>query len=252
MVQKKKNEKPKSAKDIKKEIEDKSFGMKNKKKSREIKKQFDKIQTSQAIEKKKKQQQEDENKIILIQPKAPIGTDPKTIPCVYFLNKMCTKGDKCKYGHEKQTVVVETAISEENKSKLVCRFLIDAINEGQLVTNWKCPDLRCKDIHKLSEAGNIEISLEEFIELKRQTLSDEPFLTEESFKAWKEKKKKEDEIHKKKVKAMKEGLTGSDLFKANPDLFVDDEEALECDYKERNYENEEDEIEEKLNELQIS
>lgn len=246
MVQKKKNEKPKTAKEIKKEIEDKTFGMKNKKKSREIIKAKEKVITHSIIEKKKSH----EEKIVLIQPKAPIGVDPKTIPCVYFLNKMCAKGDKCKYGHEKKAVVSAKETEEKTeKTKLVCRFLIDAINNGQFISNWKCPDPNCKDIHKLEEKGDVVISLEEFIELKRQEIPEGECIDEEAFKKWKERKRLEDELHKKRVKALKEGQSGCDLFKERPDMFVDDEEALDCDYAERNYEDEE--LEEKLDNLNI-
>jgi hypothetical protein len=250
----KKNEKPKSAKEAKKEIEDKTFGMKNKKKSREIKKQIDKINTTTAVERKMKKVQEEANRPVLVQPKAPIGTDPKTIPCVYFINKMCEKGDKCKYGHEKKVIhVIEDDKPEEPHSKLVCRFLIDAINQGHCLNTWKCPNLNCKDIHKLKEVGDIEISLEEFIELTRQTLGDELTpLTEESFKKWKDQKKLEEELHKKRVKALKEGLSGADLFKERPDVFVDDDEAADVDYKERNYSDEEEnEITNKMDSLEI-
>ncbi|KAM0673805.1 Translation machinery-associated protein 46 [Gurleya vavrai] len=233
----KKNEKPKSAKDQKKEIEDKMFGMKNKKKNRDLQKQIEKININE------KKQKPKEERIALIQPKAPIGTDPKEIMCVYYLNKMCDKGDKCKYGHEKKKIEQIVEKEEEiSKNKLVCRFLIDAINDGQLTKNWECPNVNCKDIHKLVEVGDVEISLEEFIELKRQNVVEEDFITEESFKQWKHKKKMEDEEHKRRVKMMKEGITGSELFREKPEMFVDDEEALECDYNERNYSDEKEEL----------
>ncbi|EJW02596.1 hypothetical protein EDEG_02993 [Edhazardia aedis USNM 41457] len=247
MAKPKKNEKPKTAKEVKKEIEDKTFGMKNKKKSREVKKQIDKISTIQQVEKKKKKEELEKNRIHLVQPKAPAGVDPKTIPCVYYLNQMCEKGDKCKYGHEKKLIKqeIETEKVEDEQSKLVCRFLVDAINEGQYLKNWKCPNDRCKDIHKLNEVGDTEITLEEFIELSRQTLSEKLTpLTEETFKRWKEKRKREDELHKKRVDALKKGISGTALFKERPDVFVDDEEAVDVDYKERNYKEEDDDDEE--------
>ncbi|KAM0678726.1 Translation machinery-associated protein 46 [Binucleata daphniae] len=228
------DQKQKSAKDQKKEIEDKSFGQKNKKKSRELQKQFEKITIKEKIQKSN----ETTNVIKLVQPKAPIGTDPKEIMCVYYLNKMCEKGDKCKYGHEKKKI--EEKIEEKKiEGRLVCRFLIDAINQGQLTKNWECPNINCQDIHKLVEVGDVEISLEEFIELKRQSIEEEEMLTEEVFMKWKENKKRENEEHKRRVKLMQEGVSGSELFKAKPEMFIDDEEALDCDYNERNYSEEE-------------
>lgn len=219
----------KTTKEIKKEIEDKSFGMKNKKNSRELKKAFTKL----SVQPKK----EEAERIVLVQPRAPIGVDPKTITCVYFINKMCDKGDKCKYGHEKPRVQVVEAKHET--TTLVCRFMIDAINEGQFSKNWICPNPKCMDIHKLSETTNVEISIEEFIELKRQNIENETLITEELFNAWKRKKRIEDEKHRAAVKALREGVCGTDLFKETPNMFVDDEEALDVDYNERNYENEE-------------
>lgn len=224
----------KSTKEQKKEIEDKSFGQKNKKKSRELQKQIEKINL------KEKQQKQPEIKIKFVQPKAPIGTDPKDIMCVYFLNKMCDKGDKCKYGHEKKKVEQKVVI-EQNTTRLVCRFLVDAINEGQMTKNWECPNRDCQDIHKLVEVGDVEISLEEFIELKRQSIEEEELLTEDTFKEWKERKRKENEEHKRRVKLMRDGVSGTELFKERPDMFVDDDEALECDYNERNYIDDEEE-----------
>lgn len=232
---KKKQVETKKPKDLKKEIEDKTFGMKNKKKSREVKKAIERINVQPKVNKKQ------EEEITLVQPRAPIGVDPKTIPCVYYLNKLCTKGDKCKYGHEKKKQeVVDDKKEEAPKSKLVCRFLIDAINNNELMTNWKCPDPSCKDIHKLTEVGDVEISLEEFIELKRQSVDvNYKTLTEETFNEWKIKKKKEEEVHKKKIEAMKKGTSGMDLFKERPDIFVDDEEVTEVNYNERCEEDEE-------------
>jgi len=34
-----------------------------------------------------------------VQPKAPIGVDPKSIVCEFFKKGLCTKGDRCKYSH---------------------------------------------------------------------------------------------------------------------------------------------------------
>lgn len=225
---KKKVDKSKKPVDAKKDLEDKTFGMKNKKKNRDLKKQIEKL----TVTKKK----EEPEKIKLNQPKAPIGVDPKSIMCVYYLNKMCDKGDKCKYGHEKPKIVKQ----EHAQSDLVCRFLIDALNENTYSANWVCP-INCKDIHELKNMED-KLSLEEFIEIRRLGCEGEP-MTKEEFVEWKRKKKLEDEMHKMRVKAMKSGLTGTDLFKERPDVFVDDEEALEVDYTERNYETDEEDEE---------
>lgn len=219
----------KTPKELKREIDDKSFGMKNKKNSRELKKAIHKL----TLQPKK----EDPARIQLLQPRAPIGTDPKTIPCVYYINKLCDKGDKCKYGHEKAKHV-SSELPKRVTTQLVCRFMIDAINEGQYNKSWSCPNGACSDIHKLSETANVEISIEEFIEMKRQDLCSEVFISEEMFLAWKMKKKDEDRRYKENVRALRAGVSGAELFMEEPGVFVDDEEALDVDYNERNYEDE--------------
>lgn len=35
------------------------------------------------------------------QPELPEGTDPKTVLCEFFKWNCCTKGDKCKFSHDK-------------------------------------------------------------------------------------------------------------------------------------------------------
>lgn len=226
----KKTEK-KTPKELKKEIEDKSFGMKNKKNSRDLKKAFSKI----TIHPKK----DEPERIQLIQPRAPIGVDPKTITCVYFINKMCDKGEKCKYGHEK--IRTQAPEIRHETTTLLCRFMIDAINEGEFSKKWVCPNPLCRDIHNLSESKNVEISIEEFIEMKRQNIENLSLITEQMFNDWKSKKRVEDQKHKDAVKALRAGMSGTDLFKETPNMFVDDEEAIDVDYNERNYEVEESE-----------
>ncbi|KAF7682762.1 Zinc finger CCCH domain-containing protein 15 [Astathelohania contejeani] len=241
MAQKKQAPK-KTAKEIEKELLDKSFGQKNKKKSAALKKQIQKVQLQKTQEMKKKPvEQPAPVKPLLVQPKIPVGTDPKTVMCINFLNKNCPDGDKCKYSHkpvEEKKEVVKDSI-------LVCRFLIDAMNSGQYGPSWKCPDIKCRDIHKLTDIdknSDVEISLEEYLELSRLSIGDNlTLVTEETFKKWKEKKRKEEKAHAEKLKAMREGISGAELFKCKPELFMDDEEALECDYDTRCYSDDESE-----------
>lgn len=223
MGQKKAQAQKKSAKELKKELEDKTFGMKNKNKSGAIKKQLQKLEISASLERRKKKEQDAQKEKVLVQPKAPVGVDPKTIPCVYFQKKLCTKGDKCKYGHE--TAKPDSAKEEPVDSGRVCRFLIDAMNQGSYSKGWSCPDRRCGDVHMLSEIGarkDVEIGLEEYLELSRQNVGAHTPMTEELFLKWREKKLAEEQAHQSKVKQL--SRMGRELFDARPEMFEDDEE----------------------------
>lgn len=97
-------------------IEDKTFGLKNKNKSKAVQKYIKGVQTqvqgpkkpSQSeFDKKKKLEEEKEReklekelfKPVITQPKVPLGVDPKSVICQFFKMGMCNKGDKCKFSH---------------------------------------------------------------------------------------------------------------------------------------------------------
>jgi len=102
-------------------IEDKTFGLKNKKGNKnqkyiaQVEKQvkqggnpdFRKQEQQRAEEKKRKEEikkQEDEMKA-LFKPAASIqkiesGVDPKSVFCAFFKQGLCKKGDKCKFSHD--------------------------------------------------------------------------------------------------------------------------------------------------------
>ncbi|KAI4291646.1 hypothetical protein PAPHI01_0920 [Pancytospora philotis] len=240
--------KPKSLKDQKKELESKLFGEKNNAKKKEIQGMIKKIDMAMkaetdarlALEKSKKQQ--------LVKQLIPVGVDPKTVQCVNFLNGNCDKGDDCQFGHDIKKAARSDAAAEPEakRPKAVCRFLIDAINNGEHTANWVCPFPNCTDIHKLIELGentDVEVSLEEYIELQRQTLDETNLIpvTEESFRTWRAQKDKEEELHLKRVSALNANVRGVDLFKLRPELFVDEDAeaagADDVDYKKRNYED---------------
>ena len=238
MGQKKAQTQEKSVKELKKELDDKTFGMKNKNKSSAIKKQLQRLEISATLVRRKKKEQEGQKeKVLMIQPKAPVGVDPKTIPCVYFQNKLCTKGDKCKYGHE-ISKPEKTKDEVVDGSRKVCMFLIDAVNQGGYSKEWACPDRRCRDVHMLAEIGahsEVEISLEEYLELSRQNIG-EPHtpMTEDLFLKWREKRLKEEKAHQSKVKQLSNIGRGKELFDAKPEIFEDDEEEGDfIDYSNR-------------------
>lgn len=244
---KKEAPKPKSLKDQKKEIEDRLFGEKNTSKKKELQGMLKKIEISMELERKERIAAENAKKSQVVNQLIPPGVDPKTVMCINFLNNNCNKGDNCQFAHElkKEAPKVETEENSNNKITMVCRFLIDAINNGEYSASWKCPLSKCKDIHKLLELNDdpkVEVSLEEYFELQRQTLDESKLtpVTEQSFKEWKAKKDKEEEMHAKRVAALSNGARGIDLFKDHREMFEDDEEAQEdVDYGERNYEDSE-------------
>mmetsp|Transcript_13640 Transcript_13640/g.29256 ORF Transcript_13640/g.29256 Transcript_13640/m.29256 type:complete len:407 (-) Transcript_13640:1216-2436(-) len=102
-------------------IEDKTFGMKNKSKSKAVqnfvkqlnnsmagsaKQQRLAAQTEPNAKDKKKaeeQKQKELNELFAVaikQPKVPAGVDPKSVVCEFYRHGQCTKGFKCKFSHD--------------------------------------------------------------------------------------------------------------------------------------------------------
>ncbi|KAJ3669149.1 hypothetical protein LUZ60_011099 [Juncus effusus] len=95
--------------------EDKTFGLKNKNKSKNVQKYVQAVtqnvqpkpDASKAAAKKKKDEEKarekelnDLFKVAVSQPKVPVGVDPKSILCEFFKHGQCTKGHKCKFSHD--------------------------------------------------------------------------------------------------------------------------------------------------------
>ncbi|KAJ4704820.1 zinc finger CCCH domain-containing protein 11-like [Melia azedarach] len=96
-------------------VEDKTFGLKNKNKSKNVQKYVQNLkqsvqpkpdQTKVTAKKKKEEEKAKEKelndlfKIAVSQPKVPIGVDPKSIVCEFYKVGQCTKGFKCKFSHD--------------------------------------------------------------------------------------------------------------------------------------------------------
>lgn len=239
MAKKQQETKQKSVKEMKKELEEKAFGLKNKKQKAAILKQLDGLKLKEQLEKKEKMKTE-AAKNTPVKQLIPVGVDPKTIQCINFLNKICPDGDSCKFAHEAvQRVEKKKEEVCSEGPKRICQFLIDSLNAGEYSDTWNCPYPKCNDIHKLTEIRNnseVELSLEEYIELSRQSLPDKLTpLTEETFKQWKLRKYREEKEHAQRVRAVAAGMKGIELFETRRELFEDDEEAGELDYTERCY-----------------
>lgn len=134
----KKNE----AKKKEKVIEDKTFGLKNKKGTKnqkyiaQVEKQVKsggdprtrKIEDERAAEKKRKEDAKrlEEEKKALFRPvmtqKVENGVDPKSVFCAFFKQGLCKKGDKCKFSHDpdverksaKRSIYTDSSKDQEN------------------------------------------------------------------------------------------------------------------------------------------
>ncbi|XP_059057993.1 zinc finger CCCH domain-containing protein 15 homolog [Achroia grisella] len=140
MPPKKPNASSKKTEQKKKEkvIEDKTFGLKNKKGAKQQKfiQQVEKqvksggIHPAKPMEDKKKdkeQKMKDQKELaMLFKPvqtqKVEKGTDPKSVVCAFFKQGQCTKGDKCKFSHdltierkaEKRSLYVDMRDDDDN------------------------------------------------------------------------------------------------------------------------------------------
>lgn len=261
MAKKEKGKEQIKPKDAKKLVEDQLFGMKNKGKSAKLKKLASSLEASYLKgrpQKEEKQKEEPVYETYEVLQKTPVGVDPSTVLCVNFkTNKKCSKGDKCRFSHDitkKQGIGTGTAgikAETEKAEKPVCKHYIDALKTGKHNPKWVCPNGNaCGGKHSppegyilKEEADEINpITQEELIEEKRANLPKvHTKMTEEIYSRWKEKRErmkiekiKEDEkIREGNIKLGKILPSGRDLFVYKPDLFIDDDEAMDYDYNAR-------------------
>lgn len=256
-------------------VEDRTFGMKNKKGAQTQKAIAQMTQSAKAggtpEEKKRaaeKAQKEREKaaaeaakkevmelfKPVQVQ-KVPFGVDPKTVLCQYYKKGHCDKGRKCKFSHdlnverktEKKDLYQDTREAEDEKKKTetsddwdeeklrqvvlskkgnqktttdkVCKFFIEAVEEGKYGWFWTCPNGgdKCMYQHKLPPGFVLKtkeqraaekalmdksplktLTLEDFLESERHKLTGTLTpVTPETFAKWKaermDKKAAEDE-----------------------------------------------------------
>jgi len=286
-------------------IEDKTFGLKNKNKSKKVEAFIKSVTTqvnnrggldARAAELARQKKEEKERaaaaqkeleelfKPVVKQAKVPLGVDPKSVVCELFRAGACTKGKKCKYSHdlaverkaqkidlytdargEKEKDLMETwdqsklegvvdqkqgQVNRNLKTKIVCKYFLDAIEDKKYGWFWECPNggEKCQYVHalppgfvlkskKVEEDEEEPTPLEEIIEEERKKLTKHTPVTKENFLIWKEEKRKKKEEARKiaedkrmaDIKAGKTVMSGREMFVFNPDVFVDDDAALEID-----------------------
>ncbi|TQN73497.1 Translation machinery-associated protein 46 [Colletotrichum shisoi] len=289
-----------------KALEDKTFGMKNKKggaAQKQIAQLHSSMKNGGSAEQKRKEaekaQREREKKaaedakreteLLLNKPaqiqKVPFGVDPKTVVCIFFKKGNCEKGKKCKFSHNlederktvKKNLYTDTRKEEEEKKKAetsadwdeeklrsvvlskkgnqqtttdkVCKFFVEAIEDGKYGWFWVCPNGgdKCKYKHALppgfilktkeqraAEKALLDksplktLTLEDFLESERHKLTGTLTpVTPESFAKWKKERldKKAAEEQAKKAKE----ATGRALFESGNWRTTEDDEEEEDD-----------------------
>lgn len=203
--------------------------------------------------------------------KVPFGVDPKTVVCIFYKKGDCEKGRKCKFSHnlederktEKRSLYTDTrAEEEETKKKVetsadwdeeklrsvvlskkgnqrtttdkVCKFFIEAIEDGKYGWFWVCPNGADKCMYKhalppgfvlktkeqraaekalLDKSPLKTLTLEEFLESERHKLFGTLTpVTPESFAKWK-KERIDKKAAEEQAKQAKEA-TGRALFES--------------------------------------
>ena len=143
-------------------------------------------------------------------------------------------------------------------TEIVCKYFLEAIENKKYGWFWECPNGgdSCKYRHALPpgfvlksqmtkkpEDAADQITLEEFLETERHAIKKVTPVTAESFAAWKKQRVLAQEAENKARARTRESdykagklagmVSGRDLFVYNPDLFKDDDEAMEVDYTNR-------------------
>ncbi|SPP74303.1 zinc finger CCCH domain-containing protein 15 homolog [Drosophila guanche] len=132
-------------------IEDKTFGLKNKKGNKQqkfiqqVQKQVQagghhpRPEGDKKKDEKEKKLAEQREMALIFKPvqtqKVEKGTDPKSVVCAFFKQGLCTKGDKCKFSHD---------LTLENKVEKRSMYVDMRDNEDDLMTNWD--DAKLKEV----------------------------------------------------------------------------------------------------------
>ncbi|KAL0694088.1 hypothetical protein Bca4012_061268 [Brassica carinata] len=249
-----------------KQVEDKTFGLKNKNKSKNVQKYVQSLKQSVqpkpdaskvAAKKKKEEEKAREQelnelfKVAISQPKVPVD------------------GNMEEWDQETLEKVVESKKNEYNQNKptdIVCKYFLDAVEKKQYGWFWACPNggKECHYRHALPpgyilksqmkallEEESQKMPVEEEIENERAKLKTATQMTPALFMEWKRKKIAERDAGlaaSQAERAKHDRMSGRELFLSNASLFVDDAEAFE----EYQREKEEEETEQKVKSPSLS
>lgn len=247
-------------------VEDKTFGLKNKNKSTKVQNYVKSVthqvmagnskgglaaQESKSFQEKKDKKKKDEASALLAS---------------LFKNAQNLANNKAPVASENQPINMyadpRQGTVDMPETIITCKFFLDAVEDEKYGWRWECPNgSKCQYRHMLPEGyvlltkkqrdaekqrqkDNVETrSIEEIIEEERAALKYDDLtpVTKESFFAWKARKaeKKQKELEEKmkaeEAKATKNKggkgkqsvMNGRALFTYNPDMFKDDENAVE-------------------------
>lgn len=218
-------------------------------------------------------------KVAYKQPKVPLGVDPKSVLCEAFKHGQCTKGFKCKFSHDleigrkaqkidlfsdqrdikeeeggmenwdqeelERVVKKKHAGEKTNKTKIICKYFLDAVENKLYGWFWKCPNgndcqyrhalppgyvLKSQMKELLDAEKSKQTDLTEDIEKARREVEAVTRITEEVFKEWHAKKFAEKAKAKEaaeKERQKKGILNGREIFMQQGFTAVDDASASE-------------------------
>ncbi|KAK7817963.1 zinc finger ccch domain-containing protein 21 [Quercus suber] len=228
-------------------VEDKTFGLKNKNKSKNVQKYVQNLKQSvqpkpeaakAALKKKKEEEKAKEKelndlfKVAVSQPKVPVGVDPKSILCEFFKVGQCAKGFKCKFSHDlnvqrkgEKIDIYSDKRDEDTMEDWDQETLEKVVESKKNEYNQNKPT----EIALLEEESD-KIPIEEEIENQRAKVTTTTPMTPDLFFQWKNKKTEEREAGlaaQRADRAKNDRMSGRELFLADASLFVDDAEAYE-------------------------
>lgn len=198
------------------------------------------------------------------QQKVPFGVDPKSIVCAFFKQGLCNKGARCKFAHDLsverkgekrdlysderdnkegdtmdnwdeeklQRVILTKHGKARNTTDKICKYFIDAVENGKYGWFWVCPNggdqciyrhslppgfkLKTKEEQRLERqalANAPKMTLEDFIENERHKLpKHQTPVTLESFKRWKAQRIQSRQKQEKEAEKKKSPLSGRQLM----------------------------------------